>query len=126
MKCDLSNYFGSTPHDVAKASVRKRVKDEWVYQRVCDIIDSFNQDTDPNIGMGLGSQVTQLIQLAVLDELDHIIKEKLHIKHYIRYMDDFILIHEDREYLQYCLGVIKEHLAGLRLQLSAKRHNCFR
>ena len=125
LKCDLSNYFGSTPHDVAKASVRKRVKDEWVYQRVCDIIDSFNQDTDPNIGMGLGSQVTQLIQLAVLDELDHIIKEKLHIKHYIRYMDDFILIHEDRQYLQYCLGVIKEHLAGLRLQLSAKKTQLF-
>ena len=125
LKCDLTNYFGSTRHDVAKAAVRKRVDDDWVYQRVCDIIDSFNQDEDPEIGMGLGSQVTQLIQLAVLDDLDHLVKEKLQIKHYIRYMDDFILIHEDKDYLLYCLEVIKSHLKDLRLQLSAKKTQLF-
>lgn len=125
LKCDLTNYFGSTRHNVAKAAVRKRVDDDWVYQKVCDIIDSFNQDEDPEIGMGLGSQVTQLIQLAVLDDLDHLVKEKLQIKHYIRYMDDFILIHEDRDYLLYCLEVIKSHLKGLQLQLSAKKTQLF-
>lgn len=56
--------------------------------------------------MGLGSQVTQLIQLAVLDDLDHIIKEKFKIKHYVRYMDDFILIHESKEYLEECRAYI--------------------
>lgn len=125
LKCDISNYFGSTSHDVAKAAVRKRVDDDWVYEKVCDIVDSFNQGADPNVGMGLGSQVTQLIQLSVLDELDHIVKEKLHIKQYIRYMDDFILIHEDREYLKYCLTVIEEHLRGLNLKLSAKKTQLF-
>lgn len=125
LKCDLSNYFGSTPHDVAKRAVQKRVDDKWVYDMVCDIVDSFNQDKNPDVGMGLGSQVTQLIQLAVLDDLDHIIKEKLHIKHYIRYMDDFILIHEDRRHLKYCLEVIREHLNNLGLQLNARKTQLF-
>ncbi len=39
------------------------------------IIDSFNQGDDPEIGMGLGSETTQLIQLAVLDDFDHFYKK---------------------------------------------------
>ena len=52
--------------------------------------------------------------------MDHIIKEKLHIRYYIRYMDDFILIHQDKKYLQYCLLIIKEHLDSLGLELNSK------
>lgn len=85
LKCDISNFFGSTPHDVAIAAIRKRVKDEWAAAEVERIIKSFNQGNNPDVGMGLGSQVTQLVELAVLDDLDHYAKEQLHIKHYIRY-----------------------------------------
>lgn len=62
---------------------------------VCRVIDSFEGDR----GLGLGSQISQIMELLVLNDLDHFIKEKLHIKYYIRYMDDFILIHPDRGYL---------------------------
>ncbi len=116
LQCDIHHFFPETPHDVAKAAVRKRVKDDMAYKYTVDIIDSFGSDR----GIGLGSQVSQLIQLAVLDDLDHFIKEKLHIKHYIRYMDDFILIHEDKAYLQYCLNVIKEKLFEMGLTLNKK------
>lgn len=71
-------------------------------------------------GIGLGSQVSQLTELAVLNTLDHFIKEKLHIKHYIRYMDDFILIHENKQYLQYCLREIAKLLANIKLTLNPK------
>lgn len=89
------------------------------------IISSFNQGDDPDVGMGLGSQVTQLIQLAVLDDLDHFIKEHLKIKHYIRYMDDFILIHEDKEYLKLCKMKIAEKIEQLGLMLSKKKTQIF-
>lgn len=125
LKCDLKNYFGSTSHKVAYEAVRKRVSDEWVLQEAWRIIDSFNQGDDPDAGMGLGSQVTQLIQLAVLDDLDHFIKEQLKIKHYIRYMDDFILIHEDKEYLKLCKAKIVEKIEPLGLILSKKKTQIF-
>ncbi|MBQ8965876.1 RNA-directed DNA polymerase [Ruminococcus sp.] len=125
LKCDIKNYFGSTPHEVAIAAVRKRAADEWACDRTAEIINSFTQGENPNIGMDLGSQVTQLIELAVLDDLDHFIKEKLHIKHYIRYMDDFILIHEDKEYLLYCKRIIADKLAELGLTLNAKKTQIF-
>lgn len=125
LKCDITNYFGSTPHETAKRASLKNVDDEWVATKVKDIIDSFNQGEDPDVGMGLGSQVTQLTQLAVLDEMDHMIKEKLGIKQYIRYMDDFILIHNDKEYLKRCLELINKHVMALDLKLNIKKTKIF-
>lgn len=51
---------------------------------------------------------SQVLAITYLNELDHYIKEKLHIKYYVRYMDDGILIHEDKEYLEFCLEEIKK------------------
>jgi len=116
LKCDIHHYFAETSHDIAKEAVRKRVKDNEVYRRTADIIDSFEGDK----GIGLGSQVSQLVELAVLDDVDHYIKERLGIRYYIRYMDDFILIHEDKEYLKYCLKMIISRLESLGLQLNRK------
>lgn len=48
------------------------------------------------------------------------IKEKLQIKHYIRYMDDFTLLYPDKEYLKYCKVEIESHLAGIKLKLNPK------
>lgn len=48
------------------------------------------------------------------------VKEKLHIKYYGRYADDFFLIHRDKEYLQHCLRVIRRYLAAYGLELNNK------
>lgn len=120
LKVDIHDYFGSTRHDVAKRAVAKRVKDEWAKAMVFDVIDSFTHIA-PDRGMGLGSQITQLIQLAVLDDLDHEIKERMKIKYYVRYMDDFILIHHNKEYLKECLAIITERLHELSLELNTKK-----
>lgn len=125
LKMDIKNYFGSTPHEVSKAAVRKRLDDTWAYKRVADIIDSFDQGEDPTIGMGLGSQITQITQLAVPDIIDHLIKERYHIRYYIRYMDDFILIHEDMEHLKRCRDEIRVQLAALGLRVSEKKTKIF-
>lgn len=77
------------------------------------------------MGMGLGSQVTQLVELAVLDDFDHYIKEQLHIKHYIRYNDDFILIHENKDYLRKCKVLVEKWITDLGLRLSPKKTQLF-
>lgn len=125
LKCDVKSYFGSTRHDVAIAAVRKRVHDEWAVSMVEDIVNSFNHGPDPDVGIGLGSQVSQLIQLAVLDDLDHFIKEQLKIKNYVRYMDDFILMHPDKEYLKFCRAKIEDELSIIGLKLSSKKTQVF-
>lgn len=114
-KCDIHHYFQSISHDVAKAAICKRVKDELIASRACEIVDSFGE-----CGLGLGSQVSQLVALAVLDGLDHYIKERLRVKHYLRYMDDFVLISHDKEFLQHCRAEIESKLNALGLQLNGK------
>lgn len=116
LKCDIRHYFPSIRHDVAKQAIRKRVKDPQIAERACEIVDSFGGDR----GIGLGSQVSQLVALAVLDDMDHYIKEQLRIKYYIRYMDDFVLIHPDKEYLKMCREEIRTRLEKLGLELNKK------
>lgn len=116
LRCDIRHYFPETPHETAKAAVRKREDDERICEKVDEIIDSFGGDR----GIGLGSQVSQLIELAVLDDLDHHIKERLRMKYYIRYMDDFLVIHPERAVLEEVLKVIRERITQLGLELNRK------
>lgn len=125
LKADLTNFFGSTPHEVAMNAVTKRADDEWAVSEIRRIVKSFNQGDDPDVGMGLGSEVTQLIELAVLDDLDHFIKEQLHIEFYIRYNDDMILLHHDTEYLKYCWAEIEKRITAKGLKLSPKKTQIF-
>lgn len=116
LKCDIHHYFASTRHDVAKAAVRKYVSDRRAAEAVCAVIDSFGGD----VGIGLGSQISQLVELLVLNDMDHYIKERLGVKHYIRYADDFILLHHSKHHLKCCLAKIKEMLKAIRLELNSK------
>ena len=121
LNVDIMNYFGSTPHWVAKKAVAERVSNPWVRNYVFMIIDSFHGIAGDHRGIGLGSQISQLIQLAVLDRLDHYIKEKLHIKIYIRYMDDIKIVSESKEKLKECLKSISKYLEERELQISKKK-----
>lgn len=121
IKGDLSNFFGSTSHELANEAVVDRVSDDWAIQESKRIIDSFDNGIDPNVRMGSGSQCTQIIQLSVLDDFDHFVKEVLRIKYYVRYNDDFILIHNDKEYLRYCLQEIDKWINSKGLKLNPKK-----
>ena len=125
LNCDMKNYFGSTPHSLAKETIRNYVKDEWVLEHIDNLISSYAKEGDSEVGLGLGSQITQILQLAVLDKLDHYIKEELKIKQYIRYMDDFILIHHDKEYLKKCLIEIERIVTGMGLDTNKKKTQIF-
>lgn len=120
LKVDIKNYFGSTPHWVAKAAVRKRCTDSWVADYVYRVIDSFDDVGLVGKGIGLGSQLSQLIQLAVLDDLDHVIKERLRIRCYIRYMDDMVLLGTKGQ-LKEALSVIVGELERLELRISERK-----
>ena len=114
---DIKSFFGGTRHDVAKAAVRKRVRDDWAYQLVEQIIDSFPGDT----GIGLGSDVAQYIELAVLDDLDHFIKEQLRVRFYARYMDDFVIITDGKEHAAEYRQAIECELDKIHLQLHPRK-----
>lgn len=115
LKCDISKYFYSIQHEPLKAMVRQYVRDPDVLWLTDMIIDSTE-----NPGIPIGNQTSQWFAVMYLSGLDHFIKEKLGIRYYGRYMDDFYLIHEDKAYLRYCRAEIERYVAGLGLKLNNK------
>lgn len=106
LKADIFHFFQSIDHDTLKRKICRVVEDEKIYNLLEMIIDSFCNEEKKGIPMG--NQTSQLFALYYLDSLDRLIKEKLHIKFYTRYMDDCILIHHDKEYLKWCLRKMEE------------------
>ena len=65
---------------------------------------------DENCGLPIGNLTSQLFGNVYMNDFDHFVKKQLKIKYYGRYVDDFILIHPDKEYLKMCINVIRDYL----------------
>ncbi|MDR2044155.1 MAG: RNA-directed DNA polymerase [Clostridium sp.] len=115
LKCDVGRYFYSIPHASLKEMVRRHISDEGILWLVDIIIDSTD---DP--GIPIGNQTSQWFAIAYLNGLDHYVKERLGIRYYGRYMDDFFLIHESKEYLRRCRDEIIRYAGKLGLTLNSK------
>jgi len=75
-----------------------------------------------NKGCSIGNQTSQAFGLIYLYKFNHYLKERLHLKCVINYMDDFIIIHEDKDYLKLCLKQIRQYLFNnLKLELNEKK-----
>ncbi len=108
LKGDITKYFHSINHDIVKKQLRNRIKDQDALKIVDTIIDSYPY------GLPIGNMTSQILAIYYLGEMDRYIKETLKIKYYVRYQDDFLLFHPDKEYLKECEEKIriflKEHL----------------
>ena len=104
-------------HDVAEGVLRKGLDPES-FERCQKVLESqYAGDT----GYNPGSQMVQIIGVSMLNGIDHCIKEVLRIHGYIRYMDDSVMIHESKEYLEYCITRIGEMLGDLGLEFNPKK-----
>ena len=120
LKCDIKGYYPNMRHDVVKETLRKLLDPE-VYKMTADILETFPGD----VGFNPGSQIIQIIGISILNRPDHYIKEEMRIKGYERYMDDFLLIHEDPAYLEECLDKIKALLKEYHMELNMGKTGIF-
>ena len=72
-------------------------------------------------GVCLGSQISHIIALSIPNSLDHFIKDRCGIKHYIRYMDDGVIFHKSKEYLTRLLNDMKVLCEKLGLHFNTKK-----
>lgn len=113
---DFRSFFDSIPHAPLFAESARKLHDP----RIKRLADSFIQDFG-NVGLGLGSQVSQINALMLPSPLDHYCKDWLGIDGYSRYMDDGHLIHHDLEYLESCKEQLETTCAKLGLTLNSKK-----
>jgi hypothetical protein len=111
---DFSKFFDNANHEVIFRELEKVKGSAFNYAKY--FVDRFGKT-----GLGLGSQVSQILALALPNSLDHMIKELLKIKYYGRYMDDGYLIHESKHYLRQCLSTIQNKCLTLGITLNPKK-----
>lgn len=113
---DFSKFFDNVSHEIVKGIFEKTFTDEKIKKLAGHFVDAFG-----DIGLGLGSQISQVLALASANRLDHYVKEVLRIRGYGRYMDDGYLIHPSKEYLQKCREGIAEICQMLKITLNQKK-----
>ena len=128
-KFDIKQYFDSMFHPYIMWLIRQYTTDDRLLFLLAFMLNKFTYDSfvcdgyHVPYGIGLGGEVPQTIGVLYLNEMDHIIKEVLRIHAYVRYQDDFYLMHHDKEYLEYCFQVIQSHLFNVGLRLNMNKTN---
>lgn len=114
---DIHGYYPNMLHETAEGVFQGGLP-SWAFCRVRTILrDQYAGDR----GYNPGSQLVQIAGISVLNPLDHFIKEQLHVHFYIRYMDDLILIHHDRAFLEACHKKIERQLSQIGFELNPKK-----
>jgi retron-type reverse transcriptase len=90
IKCDIKKFFASVNHTVLLELLDKRIYDQKIMKVLRNIVKSFS--TMPGTGIPLGNLTSQLFANVYLHELDWFVKQKLGLKYYVRYCDDFVIL----------------------------------
>lgn len=124
---DVKKYFPSTPHSELKEMDREMIRDDRFIPFLDEIIDSskderpqeeINADAFGERGTGLGSQINQLHQVALLNKLDHDVI--CTCQNYIRYNDDSLVLSHNKDEIEKAKVIIKSHLEGFGLTMTDK------
>ncbi|PIY82909.1 MAG: RNA-dependent DNA polymerase [Candidatus Omnitrophica bacterium CG_4_10_14_0_2_um_filter_44_9] len=120
LQCDIAKYFLSIDHGVLLAILGRRIKDDRVMRLAKKII------TGHSTGLPIGNLTSQFFANLYLNELDYFIKFGLRKKHYIRYMDDFLVFGNDKRRLHEIKDEVKCFLENkLGLDLHPKKNTIF-
>ena len=115
LKCDIGKFFYQIEYEIAKDIVDYYFADEYIRW-----LNHLFIDSTEGLGLPLGNQVAQIYALMMLNGVDHMVTGELGINLYGWYMDDFYLIHHNKEYLKFCLENISEMVSSLNLELNGK------
>lgn len=117
LQCDIRGYYPNMDHAVAEQTFRRKLPPE-AYQMTERIL---REQYEGETGYNPGSQMIQIAGISVLDGMDHMIKEQLRVKLYVRYMDDFLLIGQSAAELERCKSAIAAHLEQIGFELHPKK-----
>lgn len=123
LKMDVKKFYPSINHQILKDKFRKLFKDEGILWLLDEIIDS----TPEEEGIPIGNYLSQYCGNYYLSEFDHWIKESkflfngnpVSVKYYYRYMDDIVILSNDKKFLHWLMKKILVYLDD-NLKLTVK------
>ncbi|MBU0531446.1 reverse transcriptase/maturase family protein, partial [Patescibacteria group bacterium] len=108
LKCDIKQFFASVDHGVLIGLLTKQISCNRSLRLLQKIISSFS--VGQYKGIPLGNLTSQLFANIYMHELDHFVKCQLREKYYLRYCDDFIILHQDARHLEQLIPIIQDFL----------------
>lgn len=120
---DFSSYFDNILHGPVYEDLERNFSDRRILNLSAQLIRPFCEDRKDGLekSLGIGSQISQILAVRFPNQIDHFIEEELHIRHHARYMDDSMLIHRNKEYLRFCLGVLEEKFRERGIIVNTKK-----
>ncbi len=119
LKCDIRKFFASIDHEILKKILERHIADTDILVVLGNIIDSFSARQGLAVGLPLGNLTSQLLVNIYMHEFDMYVKQELRVKYYIRYADDFVVLSDDRSYVQ---SLLKKFHIFLREELNLDLH----
>ena len=114
---DITKYFQNIDKRILWDILKRKIKDKKLLWLTREILLS----TEGLIGLPLGNYTSQMFANIYLNESDKFIKHNLKCKFYYRYMDDMIILCEDKNIAKECLNRIDTFLKeNLKLTLNSK------
>jgi retron-type reverse transcriptase len=136
LKMDVARYFPSVDHRILKEKLRRRIKDRRVlalFERIIDTSpavdgpvthfpgDDLLTPLERRTGIPIGNLTSQFMANLYLDDLDHYVKEGLRVGAYLRYVDDMVVLDDDKGRLAEIRERVRETLAAQRLCLHPRK-----
>lgn len=136
LKTDIRKYFPSIDHKILFDSIKRKIKCSdtlWLIER---IIDTSNAQEEVNNyypgddlftpftrrrGIPIGNLTSQFFANIYLDGFDHFVKQDLHCRDYLRYVDDIAVFGDDKKRLWNVEKAMAEYLVSLRLSLHPEK-----
>jgi len=121
LKADIKHYFERVDHKILLSILAKMIADKQVIWLAGIILGNFSS-LEEGKGMPLGNLTSQFFANVYLNELDYFVKHNLKAKYYLRYVDDFVILSKDMDYLEFCRLKIGAFLLNhLKLELHPQK-----
>lgn len=120
LKCDISKFFPSMKHDIIFNIIKRKIKCKDTLGLIKVIIYGLGGGRN----VPIGNYTSQWFGNIYLNELDQRVKHVYKVKHYIRYCDDFLFFHDDKNELRKIAKDVKTFLDE-RLGLKMSKCNLF-
>ncbi len=104
LKCDIRKFFSSIDHKILFNILNQYIPDKDILWLLENVVQSFNA------GLPLGNLTSQLFANVYMDVFDQFVKHKLKAKYYIRYADDFVILSDNKYWLEKQKLKIKDFL----------------
>ena len=99
LKADIRHYFDTVDHVILLKIISLKITDQKIIQLIRIILANHKSELEGK-GMPIGNLTSQFFANVYLGELDQFIKHTLKAKHYIRYVDDFVIFDNNKKRLE--------------------------